>query len=61
MLQKGYLPRFMLTIPCSGSDVTKFGDVNPKLLTSNYMTTADAKDLFPIELKPRTDQPELAL
>jgi hypothetical protein len=51
----------MLTIPCSGSDVTKFGDVNPKLLTSNYMTTADVKDLFPIELKPRTDQPELAL
>jgi hypothetical protein len=31
------------------------------LLVSNYMATADAKVLFPSELKPRTDQPELAL
>lgn len=51
----------MPTIPYNGGDVTKFDDMNPKLLTSNYMTTADAKDLFPIEPKPMTDQPELAL
>jgi hypothetical protein len=35
--------------------------MNTKFLISNYMTTADAKDLFPSELKPRTDHPELGL
>jgi hypothetical protein len=41
--------------------MSKADEMNPKLQSSNYMTTADAKDLFPIELNLRTDQPELAL